>query len=58
MNSKNTQEYQDDEIFALAYECFNEDAGPESPDNEIRQSLMEDLRPFLILFARRLVEKR
>lgn len=44
----------DEEIFNLAYESYNEDAGPLYPDCEIRQSLMEDLKPFLILFARKL----
>lgn len=48
--------YTDEEIFKIAYDAYNEDAGPTLPDNEIRQSLMEDLKPVFILFAKKLME--
>lgn len=44
----------EDEVFKLAYEAYNEDAGPEYPDNEIRASLMQDLKPVFLLFYKKL----
>lgn len=45
------------EIFDLAYASYNEDAGPLLPDNEIRESLMEDLRPVFLLFYKKLINE-
>lgn len=48
----------DDEIYAVAYEAYNEDAGPNSPDNNFRRHVMENLRPVFVLFARKLLGHR